>query len=223
MNSITRHLEPQAGGHASRILRVVNGGLSEDADDVVARSWSRCVNEYRLHPDRPRTPPVVSRVDLEARCARMSDIIDCARYEMTTLLQQLADNASAVVLTDTDGVIVHMASSSEFAAEAAPLGLTAGAMWSETEAGTNGMGTCLASAAPVAVRRDDHFFSRYSQLTCSAVPVYDPAGRIAAVLDVTSRSSLMQQHVLVLLGMTARMIENRLIDTRFRKIGRAHV
>ena len=37
-----------------------------------------------------------------------------------------------------------------------------------------------------------------------------------AVLDVTSRSGLMQQHLLVLLGMTARMIENRLIDLRFR-------
>jgi transcriptional regulator of acetoin/glycerol metabolism len=45
--------------------------------------------------------------------------------------------------------------------------------------------------------------------------VYDPSGEITAVLDVTSRSSLMQQHLLVLLGMTARMIENRLIDKRF--------
>jgi sigma-54 dependent transcriptional regulator, acetoin dehydrogenase operon transcriptional activator AcoR len=36
------------------------------------------------------------------------------------------------------------------------------------------------------------------------------------VLDVTSRSQMSQQHLLVLLGMTARMIENRLIDLRFR-------
>jgi transcriptional regulator of acetoin/glycerol metabolism len=87
-----------------------------------------------------------------------------------------------------------------------------GAVWSETEAGTNGMGTCLAAGGPVSVRRDDHFYTQFTQLTCSAVPVYDPSGEIAAVLDVTSRSSLMQQHLLVLLGMTARMIENRLID-----------
>jgi sigma-54 dependent transcriptional regulator, acetoin dehydrogenase operon transcriptional activator AcoR len=77
------------------------------------------------------------------------------------------------------------------------------------------MGTCLALAAPVAVQREDHFFSQFAQLTCSAVPVYDPQGRVAAVLDVTSQSGLMQQHLLVLLGMTARMIENRLIDMRF--------
>jgi transcriptional regulator of acetoin/glycerol metabolism len=68
----------------------------------------------------------------------------------------------------------------------------------------------------VSVRQEDHFFTRLTSLTCSAVPVHDPEGRMVAVLDVTSRSALQQQHVLVLLGMTARMIENRLIDQRYR-------
>ena len=208
--------------HTSRILRVVNGGLSSDADDLLASSWRRCVNDYHLHPDRPREPAVVSRVALEERRERIADLIDCARHEMTTLYQQLADPASAVVLTDTDGVIVHMVAAPDFAAEAAPLGLRTGVMWSELEAGTNGMGTCLVAGAPVAIRQEDHFFSQFSQLTCSAVPVYDPSGEIAAVLDVTSRSSLMQQHLLVLLGMTARMIENRLIDARFRNAHPLH-
>ncbi|MBL8304220.1 MAG: sigma-54-dependent Fis family transcriptional regulator, partial [Ideonella sp.] len=148
--------------------------------------------------------------------ARIADVIDCARYEMTTLYQQLGDPDSAVVLTNTDGVILHMVSSPEFERNAAPLGLQVGAVWSEAEAGTNGMGTCVAAAAPIAVRLDEHFFTQYAQLTCSAVPVYDPAGEMCAVLDVTSRSQMSQQHLLVLLGMTARMIENRLIDLRFR-------
>ena len=201
--------------HANRVLQTVRNGVRDHMQDVVAQSWSRCVNEYRLHPDSSRPPAVLGRVALEERRARQADVIECARYEMTTLYQQLGDAESAVVLTDTDGVIVHMVSSPEFAADAAPLGLRLGALWSETEAGTNGMGTCLASASPVCVRRGEHFFSQLTELTCSAVPVYDPSGEIAAVLDVTSRSSLMQQHLLVLLGMTARMIENRLIDKRF--------
>jgi sigma-54 dependent transcriptional regulator, acetoin dehydrogenase operon transcriptional activator AcoR len=202
--------------HADHVFDVVRNGLQEEGNDIIRRSWSRCLNEYRLHPDKPREAHVIARDALELRCARWADVIDCARYEMTSLYQQLGDLESAVVLTDTDGVIIHMVSSPEFEADAAPLGLRAGGTWSELEAGTNGMGTCLASAAPVSIRREDHFFSRYTQLTCSAVPVYDPAGKIVAVLDVTSRSTLMQQHVLVLLGMTARMIENRLIDARFQ-------
>jgi sigma-54 dependent transcriptional regulator, acetoin dehydrogenase operon transcriptional activator AcoR len=202
--------------HTDRILEVVRGGLHEPAKDVVAESWRRCLNDYQLHPDKPRVPSFLARVELEQHRARCADVIACARYEMTTLYQQLGDAESAVVLTDTNGVIVHMVSSPEFASQVGPLGLRVGGVWSETEAGTNGMGTCLAAAGPVTVQRDDHFFTQFTQLTCSAVPVFDPSGEIAAVLDVTSRSSLMQQHLLVLLGMTARMIENRLIDQRFR-------
>jgi sigma-54 dependent transcriptional regulator, acetoin dehydrogenase operon transcriptional activator AcoR len=208
--------------HADRILELLKSGFHDHANEAVAQSWSRCLNEYRLHPAQPHEPVFVARADLEDRRARRADVIACARYEMTTLYQQLADVDSAVVLTDTDGVIVHMVASPEFAAVAGPLGLRVGGMWSEAQAGTNGMGTCLAAAGPVSVRREDHFYSQFSQLTCSAVPVYDPSGEIAAVLDVTTRSSLAQQHVLVLLGMTARMIENRLIDARFRNAHPLH-
>jgi transcriptional regulator of acetoin/glycerol metabolism len=217
-----RHSGPPADRHADRVLDVVRSGFHEQSNDVVMRSWGRCLNEYLLHPAKPREPSVLACVALEERCARHADVIDCARYEMTTLYQQLADNESAVVLTDTEGVILHMVSSSEFAAEVGPLGLRAGGIWSETAAGTNGMGTCLAAASPVSVRRDDHFFTQFTQLTCSAVPVFDPSGQIVAALDVSSRSSLMQQHLLVLLGMTARMIENRLIDLRFRSAHPLH-
>ncbi len=202
--------------HADRILDVVARGASDTTSDVVAHSWARCLNQYRLDPRQPRRPPVLSRDELSSHHARMADVIDCARYEMTTLYQQLGDPESAVVLTNTAGVILHMVSSPEFERNAAPLGLQVGAVWSEAEAGTNGMGTCVAAAAPIAVRLDEHFFTQYAQLTCSAVPVYDPAGEMCAVLDVTSRSQMSQQHLLVLLGMTARMIENRLIDHRFR-------
>ncbi len=206
----------EAHRHADRILELVRAGHSEHGGDAVRQSWSRCVNEYQLHPAKPREPMFIRRAEMDERRTRRADVIACARYEMTTLFQQLADVESAVVLTDTDGVIVHMVSSPEFAAEVGPLGLRVGGMWSETAAGTNGMGTCLAASGPVTVRREDHFFCQFAELTCSAVPVYDPSGEIAAVLDVTSRSSLMQQHLLVLLGMTARMVENRLIDLRFR-------
>jgi transcriptional regulator of acetoin/glycerol metabolism len=96
------------------------------------------------------------------------------------------------------------------------LGFCPGAIWSEPAVGTNGMGTCLVVREPVAVRQQDHFYGAYASLTCSAVPIFDPDGELVAVLDVTSRSQLMQQHSLVLLSMTAQMIENRLLDWRFR-------
>lgn len=222
MSLSMRHPGPPADRHADRILALVGRASVDTAGDAVAKSWNRCVNEYRLDPARRQEPAFINRVELEERRERCADVIACARYEMTTLYQQLADSDTAVVLTDTEGVIVHMVAAPEFSAQVGPLGLRPGGMWSETAAGTNGMGTCLAAAGPVTVRRDDHFFTQFTELTCSAVPVYDPSGEIAAVLDVTSRSSMLQQHLLVLLGMTARMIENRLIDQRFRNAHPLH-
>ena len=212
----------ESNNHVDRILDLVRRGLSEHSGDAVQQSWTRCLHKYSLHPAKAYDPSFVARVELDERRERLADVIACARYEMATLYQQLADTETAVVLTDPDGVIVHVVSSPEFAAEVGPLGLRVGGVWSETAAGTNGMGTCLAAGGPVSVRREDHFYALFTQLTCSAVPVYDPSGEITAVLDVTSRSSLMQQHLLVLLGMTARMIENRLIDMRFRNAHPLH-
>ena len=222
--------ETPALPHAHRILdavqRSLHGGLAPDLgtsiSDAVASSWIRCIQDYRLHPEHLARPPVLTSAELNARCERLADVIDCARHEMTTLFQQLGDPTTAVVLTDPDGVIVHLVTSPDFERELAPFGFQVGGVWSEAEAGTNGMGTCLAAARPVAVRREDHFFTEFTDLTCSAVPIRDPSGRVAAALDVTSRSAQMQQHALVLLGMTARMIENRLLDQRFRNAHPLH-
>ena len=201
--------------HAHRVIDVVRGGMLHVTSDAVAHSWARCIKEHGLDPSQARRPPVLGSTDLPTRQRRMAAVIDCARYEMTTLYQQLGDPELAVVLTDTDGVILHMVTSQEFERLAQPLGLEVGAVWSEAEVGTNGMGTCVVEAGPVVVQQADHFLSQYTGLTCSAVPIYDPAGHMTAVLDVSSRSVQPQKHLL-LLGMTARMIENRLIDMRFR-------
>src|SRR3954451_13355918 len=88
----------EAERHAERIMAMVQSGAHESGD-AITRSWSRCLNEYRLHPDRPREPAIIEGAVLEARRERRADVIDCARYEMTTLYQQLADADSAVILT----------------------------------------------------------------------------------------------------------------------------
>jgi transcriptional regulator of acetoin/glycerol metabolism len=207
---------PEPLAHAHRVLDAVRGGMRDATSEAVAHSWARCVNDHKLDPSQRRRPSVLGGIDLPTRQGRMAAVIDCARYEMTTLYQQLGDPHLAVVLTDLDGVILHLVTSQDFERVVQPLGLEVGAVWSEAEVGTNGMGTCVVEAAPVVVQQTDHFLSQYTGLTCSAVPILDPAGQMTAVLDVSSSSMQPQNHLLVLLHMTARMIENRLIDLRFR-------
>jgi len=209
--------EPAAARtHAERIARAVaQPHVAGGTGVAVVRSWTRCLRDYGLDPALHRVPPVLTAPELRERGERFDAIAACARLEMETLHQQLADPELAVMLTDAQGAIMHLVAAERFAREVAPEGLRIGAIWSEREAGTNGMGTCLAEAAAVSIRRDEHFFRRYTSLTCAAAPIFDEHGELAAVLDVTSRSPLAQQHSLVLVGMSCRNIENRLFDARF--------
>lgn len=210
----------ERGGRVDDVLRQRLGRFEPSAP--VVRSWTRCLQEYGLDPDACKPPPVLTSAELAVRRDRQSDLIGCAKLEMTTLYQQLGDADLAVVLTDADGVILHLVSSTEFADQVEDWGFCVGAVWSEREAGTNGMGTCLAEGEAIAVRQHEHFFSRYTALTCSAAPVFDERGKLAGVLDVTSRSQLLQQHSLVLVGMSRQMIENRLLDARHAQAHMVH-
>ncbi|KAA1008118.1 sigma-54-dependent Fis family transcriptional regulator [Paraburkholderia panacisoli] len=209
--------------HVREVLNVVNHQLTtRPTSESVAQSWARCINEYQLDPSRFVTPPVLTQYELSARREALGDLIACSKLEMTTLYQQLADPELAVVLVDSGGVIVHQVSSVPFAEAVADDGFRVGALWSEREAGTNGMGTCLAERDCIAVCQHEHFYPRYTSLTCSAAPIFDDSGEIAGVLDVTSRSKLLQQHSLVLVGMSRQMIENRLLDARYRHANMIH-
>ena len=209
--------------HVREVLNIVNNQLpTRPTSDSVAQSWMRCLKEFRLDPARFVMPPVLTQPELAARREAASDLIACSKLEMTTLYQQLADPELAVVLVDADGVIVHQVASVPFGEAIAADGLRVGALWSEREAGTNGMGTCLAERECIAVYQHEHFYPRYTSLTCSAAPIFNDRGEVAGVLDVTSRSKLLQQHSLVLVGMSRQMIENRLIDARYRHANMIH-
>ena len=209
--------------HVREVLNIVNNQLpTRPTSDSVAQSWTRCLKEFRLDPARFVMPPVLTQQELTTRREAASDLIACSKLEMTTLYQQLADPELAVVLVDADGVIVHQVASVPFGEAIAADGLRVGALWSEREAGTNGMGTCLAERECIAVYQHEHFYPRYTSLTCSAAPIFNDRGEVAGVLDVTSRSKLLQQHSLVLVGMSRQMIENRLIDARYRHANMIH-
>ncbi|HWT36338.1 MAG TPA: sigma-54-dependent Fis family transcriptional regulator [Paraburkholderia sp.] len=209
--------------HVRDVLNIVNNQPAAcSMSHSVAQSWTRCLVDFGLDPGRFVMPPVLTQQELITHREAAGDLIACSKLEMTTLYQQLADPELAVILVDANGVIVHQVSSVPFGEAVAADGLRVGAVWSEREAGTNGMGTCLTERECLAIYQHEHFYPRYTSLTCSAAPIFDERGTIVGVLDVTSRSKMLQQHSLVLVGMSRQMIENRLIDSRYRRANTVH-
>ncbi|MGM7319857.1 GAF domain-containing protein, partial [Idiomarina sp. ST10R2A5] len=68
-------------------------------------------------------------------------------------------------------------------------GLYLGADWNEPHAGTCAVGTCIATEEALTVHQSDHFDATHIPLTCTAAPVFDPSGALAAVLDISALRS----------------------------------
>jgi len=207
------------GSHARYIQSVLRGTAGNDGPgtpDYVKRSWLRCLTQYHLDPQSQREPYVLPRDERLARKERSLELVSFADAEMAHLYHQLAGSGYSIILTDRDGVLLDYYGDLSFRNAAFRTGLVLGAVWSEEHGGTNGMGTCLFERAPLVVHRDQHFFSRNTGLTCCAAPIFDYRGDLVAVLDASGESDRAQQHTLVLVNMSAQMIENRLFLYRFK-------
>ena len=207
------------GSHARYIQSVLRGTSREDnatTPDYVKRSWLRCLTQYRLDPQSQREPYVLPREERLARKEQNLELVSFADAEMAHLYHQLAGSGYSIILTDRDGVLLDYYGDLSFRNAAFRTGLVLGAVWSEEYGGTNGMGTCLFERAPLIIHRDQHFFSRNTGLTCCASPIFDYRGELVAVLDASGESDRAQQHTLVLVNMSAQMIENRLFLNQFK-------
>ena len=208
------------GAHARHIHAMLQGTVREEgsgAPEYIKRSWLRCLNQYHLDPQSQREPYVLARQERLARKEHNQALMALADAEMAHLYHQLAGSGYSIILTDRDGVLLDYYGDLSFRNAAFRTGLVLGAMWDEEHGGTNGMGTCLIERTALIVHRNQHFFSRNTGLTCCAAPIFDPTGELIAVLDASGESDRAQQHTLVLVNMSAQMIENRLFLHHFRE------
>ncbi len=184
--------------------------------DCIVQSWKRCLDEYDLDPERRPEPVLVDRSDLKERQEKSCRLVEIARSEMTNLYQQVAGSGHSILLTDHDGVVLNYVGDPMFTSTAVKTALQTGAVWSEKTQGTNGMGTCLVEKRPLIIHQDEHFFTKNTRLTCSAAPIFDPTGELVAVLDASGESRQAQQHTMVLVNMSAQLIENRIFLCKMR-------
>jgi sigma-54 dependent transcriptional regulator, acetoin dehydrogenase operon transcriptional activator AcoR len=200
-----------ATSHASRIIHVVQNGLQPAGiEPHVTRSWYRCLREYRIEPSAPRQNTVLSSQSLKELQQRMGELLPVARAEMESLYEQIAGSGFAVILSDTQGVVLTTITDPSLQREFRQAGLSLGALWDERHEGTNGIGTCLAESGPVTVHREEHFRGYNLSLSCSGAPILDPHGTLIAVLDASTANSsdsrLIQRHTMALVNMSAHLI-----------------
>ena len=141
---------------------------------------------------------------------------------METLYEQIANTHSMVLLTSSNGLILHSLGDADFLEKASRVALMPGVEWSEQSKGTNAIGTALTEGQAMVVHGNDHFLQANQFLTCSCTPIFDPYGKVMGALDVTGDQRSYHQHTMALVRMSAQMIENHMFANVFPDAMRIH-
>jgi transcriptional regulator of acetoin/glycerol metabolism len=205
--------------HSTRIEAALSGGQA--ARSALAASWARSARLHGLSPSqRPKAARMTER-ELSVARDQMGALLSAASSHLDRLFQVVGGLGACVVLADAQGVAVDRRGNSGEDREFEESGLWIGTGWSEADAGTNGIGTCLVEGRAVTIHRDQHFLARNIGLSCSSAPVHDPFGVLTAVIDVSTARADLPDGIATLIAHTvteaARKVEADLFHAQFRK------
>ena len=174
-----------ADRHHVREIEQVLDGTQTGRDGFVAASWRRCVELYGMDPSRNDPAHIVTEAELRDHRKQAEWMIGAARSSLQSLFRQVAGQNYVLLLSDAKGVCVDFFGDDLFVNELRGAGLYLGSHWSEDLAGTCGVGACIVTQEPVTVHQDDHFGNAHVSLSCTAAPIFDSLGGLAAVLDIS--------------------------------------
>jgi AraC-like DNA-binding protein len=218
-----KRIDPPVEGSPPEAESVASSHPTESLPSKFAEisdSWRRCLVQHRVDATSSSEPHVVTQSELSVSREPLAKTLAEAQEEIDRLFAVVRQQAYVVLLCNSDGVAIHHRGDEARADEFKRWGIWLGGVWSEDVEGTNGIGTCIADQRPVQVHCGQHYRSRHGQLSCAGAPIFDPLGRLAAVLDVSKvhRDADTQPFPLVLdtTVVSARAIEERMFREHFR-------
>ncbi len=173
----------------------------------IARSWVRC-RDLGLSRANPPSLDLLAQVELEGRKDQHRILVHLAANELIILRRAITGGDGIVLLADPNGTILDGCGESSFAGKAQRVSLLPGATWSEGSEGTNAIGTALMERRLVQVSGDQHFLDENRFLICTAMPVMNPTGQVAGILDISGDVRNPPAHASMLLLLATARIEH---------------
>ncbi|MEU5893756.1 GAF domain-containing protein [Streptomyces sp. NPDC047461] len=169
---------------------VTSLGMPHGVRDLVADSWRRSATSgapadgSRLPPQR-RTPAELAAYRHAHPLAR---VLPLFRELLGT---GAADDGHVFAIGDADGTLLWVEGDSATMGRAERMRFVEGAVWSESQAGTNAPGTALELAHAVQIVTGEHYSSAVHGWSCAAAPVREPGtGRLLGVVDLSGGGTI---------------------------------
>lgn len=179
---------------------------------VISASWRRSTRAG-VDADAGLAPIAADRSEARARWQEHP-----VAAAMTAARELLSDvgrtDHQALLFCDAEGMLLWIDGERRVVQRARDVRLEPGAVWSEVAAGTNAMGTALATGHPVQVFSAEHYARPVHDWTCSAAPIRDPeSGAAIGVLDLSGALETAHPHSLAVVTAAARVVEQQLRAT----------
>jgi len=191
--------------------RFLGGGTAASVRRPIADSWRRS-SAAGVDPSPQGAAPSVADDDEAAARWEVHPLVSVAPLIRECLAGIADDAAHLMVVSDADGTLLWLEGAPGVRLAAAnSMNFAVGALWSESGAGTNAIGTALAADHAVQVFAAEHFNEVVQAWTCAAAPVHDPdTGSVLGVIDLTSRMSTVHPHSFAVAVATAGAVEAHL-------------
>jgi transcriptional regulator of acetoin/glycerol metabolism len=170
--------------HADRVQAAIASDAA--AKSALVASWRRSATLHRLDPTERKSPLRLTQGELNDARRQIEPLLTAAQNSLDRLYQAVGGVGCCVLLADRDGVPVDRRGAISDDKIFESWGLWTGSVWSEESEGTNGIGTCLVEQRALTIHRDQHYFVRNTDLSCTTAPIYDHEGNLAGALDVSS-------------------------------------
>jgi len=193
-----------------------DGTLVDGLDPMVRQSWVRSLSDG-VDPD---APAVALLAEGEFGDYRRHHPLTAAMPMVRDLLAGAWDDGLIVAVSDEVGRLLWVEGAGTTRRRADRVGFVEGALWGESQMGTNAPGTALATRLPVQVLGAEHFTRPVQRLNCAAAPVRDLlTGGTVGVLDVTGGEPAGSPVALALVRATAAAVERELAAAAVRALG----
>ena len=186
--SVVRRREPPAANPGSGVFsaweRFVQG---EDqvpgVRPVVAISWHRCREQYRVDPHLTEAPVAVAELDHTPE----HDVVFAELgFRAASVAHELGNIGGVVTVADATGRILAAWGDHATIVRATDSNLAPWFCWSECAVGTNGMGTALEAHGPVVIGGAEHWCQAFHNWVCAGIAVRDVVTREPiAVLNIS--------------------------------------
>ncbi len=150
---------------------------------VVAISWHRCREQYRVDPHLSEAPVAVAEIDHTPE----HDVVFAELgFRAAPVAHEVSNLGGVVTVTDATGRILAEWGDQATLARATESNLAPLFCWSEYAVGTNGMGTALEAHGPVLIRGAEHWCRAFHNWVCAGIAVRDVVTREPiAVLNIS--------------------------------------